>query len=348
MTAKSKKWLFAALATAVTLVAAAATLAYLILYYPNFNTEEGAGKKYIYIYDGDWDFGDLCQQISDSAGCCNISSFRMLASLRKYPENIKAGRYAIEPNMGNYELVKRLRSGSQAPVKLTFNNIRLLDDLADRIASQLMLTPADLLDRLTDPQLCESLGFTTQTIALMFIPNTYEVWWNISADNLIKRMKREYDAFWTLGRRKLATEIDLTPVEVSILASIVEEETSALDEYPVVAGLYINRMRRGMKLQADPTVKFAVGDFSLQRILNKHLEVDSPYNTYIYEGLPPGPVRIPSPASINAVLNPAQHKFLYMCAKEDFSGRHRFAVSLSDHNRNAEKYRKALNLNGIK
>jgi UPF0755 protein len=182
----------------------------------------------------------------------------------------------------------------------------------------------------------------------MFIPNTYEVYWNTPAEKLIERMKREYDVFWNNDRRRKAENIRLTPIEVSILASIVEEETAAPDEYPIVAGLYLNRLYKGMMLQADPTVKFAVGDFSLRRILNRHLEVDSPYNTYMYAGLPPGPIRIPSPKSIDAVLNHTVHNYLYMCAKEDFSGRHNFAVTLKEHNKNAEKYRAELNRRGIK
>lgn len=181
----------------------------------------------------------------------------------------------------------------------------------------------------------------------MFIPNTYEVYWDISIDGLLKRMKKEYDKFWNDSRKDKAAVIGLTPVEVSILASIVEEECTYTDEYPTVAGLYLNRIKRKQLLQADPTVKFAVGDFGLRRILNVHLETDSPYNTYKYEGLPPGPIRIPSIKGIDSVLNYAKHDYLYMCAKEDFSGRHNFAKTLAEHNKNAANYRNALNHSGI-
>jgi UPF0755 protein len=211
-----------------------------------------------------------------------------------------------------------------------------------------MLSAGDLMQRLTDTAYCASLGFNTETVKAMFIPNTYEVYWNISADRLISRMKREYDAFWTEQRLAKAKAIGLTPVEVSVLASVVEEETAVAAEYPVVAGLYINRLRRGMLLQADPTVRYAVGDFTLRRILFAHLETDSPYNTYIYSGLPPAPIRIPTMMGLDGVLNHAKHNYLYMAAREDFSGRHNFAVTLAEHNRNANRYRAELNRRNIK
>jgi UPF0755 protein len=182
----------------------------------------------------------------------------------------------------------------------------------------------------------------------MFIPNTYEVYWNISAEKLIERMKREYDAFWTEERRNQAQKARLTPLDVSILASIIEEESAMTDEYPTIAGLYINRLHRGIPLQADPTVKYALGDFAIQRILYEHLQIDSPYNTYLYTGLPPAPLRIPSLKGLESVLNYLKHNYLYMCAKEDFSGRHNFAVTLSEHNRNADRYRAELNRRGIR
>lgn len=182
----------------------------------------------------------------------------------------------------------------------------------------------------------------------MFIPNTYEVYWNTSAKNFMNRMKKEYDRFWNDSRKAKAKEIGMSPVEVAILASIVEEETAAYDEYPVVAGLYINRLKRNIPLQADPTVKFAWGDFTLQRILFSHLEIDSPYNTYKHTGLPPGPLRIPSIKGLDAVLNYQKHSYLYMCAKEDLSGRHNFAKTLAEHSRNAKKYQAELNRRKIK
>lgn len=302
---------------------------------------------YIYVDDRK-DFEDVCRQLTDSAACKDIRSFRWLADILKYPDAMRTGRYAVDPRMSNLDLLNNLRRGQQTATRITFNNIRFLEDLTKRLDEQLMLSSADLLTRLADSAYCDSLGFDLETIRCMFIPNTYEVYWNISPDGLLTRMKREYDNFWTADRKKKAETIGLTPIEVAILASIVEEETAVADEFPVVAGLYINRLHRGMLLQADPTVKYAVGDFMLQRILYAHLEIDSPYNTYIYAGLPPGPLRVPSIQGLNAVLNYARHNYLYMVAKEDFSGRHNFASTLTEHNRNANRYRQELNRRNIR
>jgi UPF0755 protein len=266
----------------------------------------------------------------------------------KYPENIKPGKYEIDSKLNYLELIRMLRSGKQVPVKLTFNNIRLKTDFAERIGAQLMFDSSTLLERLNDSTVDADLGFDAETILTMFIPNTYEMYWNTSVDDFLERMKKEYKRFWTQERLEKAEEIHLSPVEVSVLASIVEEETARKAEFPVVAGLYINRLRKGMLLQADPTVKFAVGDVTLKRILNYHLQIDSPYNTYKNPGLPPGPIRLPSISAIDGVLNYREHAYLYMCAKEDFSGEHNFAVTLSEHSANARRYQEALNKNHIR
>ena len=206
-----------------------------------------------------------------------------------------------------------------------------------------MIDSIDIANLLTEKSILQEYNFTKQTLPALFIPNTYQVYWNISAKDFLNRMFKEYKRFWTEERQNKAKAIGLTPIEVSILASIVEEETNNKSEKPMVAGLYINRLKKGMPLQADPTVKFAWQDFTLRRITNKHLTIDSPYNTYKITGLPPGPIRIPSPEGIDAVLNYSKHNYLYMCAKEDFSGTHNFASTLSEHNRNARKYWDALN-----
>ena len=278
-----------------------------------FTTEVVAFPGAVHI-DEKKDFGDLCRQLVDSAGCRRIGSFKQLAGMLKYPTNMRTGRYAVEPGMNNLALLNNLRRGHQEATRITFNNIRFKLDLAERLAGQLMIEEDDLLPLLVDSVYCASLGFTTETILALFIPNTYEVYWNISAEKLMQRMQREYKIFWNDARLAKAKEIGMTPVEVAILASIVEEETAAVDEYPIVAGLYINRLQRGIPLQADPTVKFAVGDFSLQRILFEHLEINSPYNTYKHAGLPPGPLRIPTIRGLDAVLNHMKHNYLYMCA----------------------------------
>lgn len=311
---------------------------------PNFKTPT---TTYIYI-DNNTDFDKVARLLEDSARMKNSGSFKRLADILDYPSSIRTGRYAIEPGMNNLTLLNNLRRGQHTATRITFNNIRFIEDLAERLDEQLMMDKYDILTLLEDPAFCDSLGFNTETVKAMFIPNTYEVYWNISAERLMQRMKREYDAFWTDQRLAKAEAIGLTPVEVSTLASIVEEETAAADEYPIVAGLYINRLHRGMLLQADPTVKFAVGDFSLRRILYKHLEIDSPYNTYLYSGLPPAPIRIPTIRGLDSVLNYTKHNYLYMTAKEDFSGRHNFAVTLSEHNRNANRYRAELNRRNIR
>lgn len=310
---------------------------------PNFMPEK---TSYVYIYP-EKDYDDLCRQLEDSAGCRNIRTFEQCARLLRYPTNMHTGRYLVKSGMNNWELLNRLRHGFQAPIRITFNNIRKKQDLAARLSEQLMVDKDELISLMDDSSYCESMGFTLSTIEAMFIPNTYEVYWNISAEKLMQRMKREYDAFWTNARQTKANRIGLSPVEVAVLASIVEEESAVADEYPTIAGLYINRLYKGMYLQADPTVKYAFGDFTLQRVLNVHKSVDSPYNTYMYGGLPPGPLRIPSIQSIDAVLNYKKHNYLYMCAKEDFSGRHNFASTLAEHNLNAKRYQEELNRRGI-
>lgn len=308
--------------------------------------EEKQDKILVYI-DNKKDYKELLEQLHTNK-LKDEAFFNNLAGYMKYPENIKSGRYIVDADISYLNLVRLLRSGKQTPVKLTFNNVRLKEQLVERIGEQLMFEPDSLLSRLTNPIVAESFGFDTVTFVSMFIPNTYEIYWDTSVDSFLKRMKTEYDKFWNEDRKAKAKNIGLSPEEVSVLSSIVEEETANIKEYPIVAGLYINRLHKGILLQADPTVKFAVGDVTLNRILYKHLEVDSPYNTYKYFGLPPGPIRIPSIQGIDAVLNYKKHNYLYMCAKEDFSGTHNFATTLSEHNRNARKYQDALNRAGIR
>ena len=311
---------------------------------PFFNVKE---TVYLYIDDRK-DYNDLLLQLQSTAKINDIRLFRKLAEALDYPQSMKTGRYAVTSKISCKDLLLNLKRGNQTPCKITFNNIRLKSELPENIGPQLMFGPAALQQSLNDPAIYSKYGFDEQTIQCMFIPNTYEMYWNISTERFLDRMKKEYDQFWTPERLKKAAGIPLSPVQVSTLASIVEEETIASDEYPVVAGLYINRLKKGMLLQADPTVKYAVGDFTLRRILYAHLEIDSPYNTYKHSGLPPGPIRIPSIKGLDAVLNHAHHQYLYMCAKEDFSGRHNFATTLAEHTRNAQRYQAALNKNNIR
>lgn len=305
-------------------------------------------EKTVYIYiDENKDYNSILKQLDTTAHVNDLVKFKKVADYYNYPKDIRTGRYAIEPDMTVKDVVSLLKGGHQAPVKLKFNNIRTKDDLAQRLSNQLMLSKEKILTALNDSLICADLGFNVETIDCMFIPNTYEVYWDISLDNFLKRMHTEYERFWTEERKQKANKEGLKPVEVSILAAIVEEECYFPDEYPMVAGLYLNRLRSGQMLQADPTVKYAIGDFSLKRILFVHLQVDSPYNTYRHEGLPPGPIRVPSIKVIDSVLNATKHNYLYMCAKEDFSGRHNFAETHAEHVLNANKYRTALNLRKI-
>jgi len=316
----------------------------MFFYIKNITSSRFDIDKTVYIkIDENKDYESLKDQLKNVAHINSIGNFEKVASFLDYPKNIKTGRYAIKPQMTVLEVVRLLKSGQQAPVKLTFNNIRTKDDLAMRLSEQLMISKQELDDALNNDEVCKGYGFTPQTIVSMFIPNTYEVYWNTSMDKFLNRMKNEYDKFWNESRVEKAKSLNLSQTEVSTLASIVEEECYFSDEYPIVAGLYLNRLRKGMLLQADPTVKYAVGDFTLRRVLNKHLAEDSPYNTYKYAGLPPGPIRIPSIKAIDAVLNYKKHDYLYMCAKEDFSSRHNFAVTHAEHARNAQKYQAALN-----
>ena len=344
MKKKSSKVIFGVVVLLILIVAASGGMIYNKLNAKAFNLREAT---FIYI-DGKKDYDDLLSQLESVGQIGDILFFKQLADRMKYSGNIKTGKYEIRPDMTYLELVRMLRSGQQFPVKLTFNNIRLKEDFAERIGEQLMFTSEALLAELNNPKRCQSLGFDTTTILTLFIPNTYEIYWNTSVDKFLERMKKEYDRFWTEERLAKARAISLSPVDVSILASIVEEETAVKEEFPIVAGLYINRLKKGMLLQADPTVKFAVGDVMLKRILIIHTQVESPYNTYRNTGLPPGPIRVPSISGIEGVLNHRNHPYLYMCAKEDFSGTHNFAITLSEHNQNARKYQAALNRNNIR
>jgi len=245
-------------------------------------------------------------------------------------------------------LVNMLKGGLQTPLNVTFNNVRTKEQLAGKVSKYLQTDSLAILQLFYDEKQIEKFGFNPETYSAMFIPNTYECYWTLSAEGFAERMKLEYDRFWNAERKIKAEEINLTPVEVTTLASIVQAEIAKNEELKRVAGLYINRLKTGMYLQADPTVKYAVGDYSIKRVLTVHLEVDSPYNTYKNTGLPPGPINFPETSAIDAVLNYEQHKYYYMCAKEDFSGYHNFASTLSEHNRNAAKYRAALNRNNIR
>jgi UPF0755 protein len=272
----------------------------------------------------------------------DMVSFAFLAKLNGLDKELKPGRYILRRNMTNLQAIKILKSGKQEPVKITFSYVRLTDELGEKLTKNISVTTEEFdeaLDKFVDSN---KEGFTKENIRCMFIPNTYEVYYNVTPDGLIERMNAEYHKFWNEDRTAKAKKLGLTPIEVSILASIVQAETVKEDEAPMIAGLDINRLKKNIALQADPTLVYASGDFSLKRVLNTHKEIDSPYNTYKNPGLPPGPINVPQIVNIDAVLNAVDHKYYYMCAKEDFSGYHNFAKNLDEHNVNARKYQKAL------
>ena len=272
----------------------------------------------------------------------DLISFSFLSKLMDYDEQVKPGRYLLQPNQSNIQAIRLLRAGIQEPVKITFNNVRLINDLSEKITRNLNMKSAEFEAALIKFAMNNSSGFNKDNVLTMFIPNTYEVYFNVSPDELVDRMHDEFKKFWNEERRRKAEAVGLTPVEVSILASIVQAESVKHDEAPIIAGLYINRLKKDIPLQADPTLVFAVGDFTLKRVLNEHKEIDSPYNTYRNRGLPPGPVNMPEIFAIDAVLNYKKSDYLYMCAKEDFSGRHNFTHSYRQHINNAQKYQQAL------
>jgi UPF0755 protein len=304
-------------------------------------------KEYLYIPTNST-FEDVVEIIDQKKLLINEKSFRWTAKQMKYDTHVKPGKYLLKPKMNNKELITMLRSGRQVPVDVIFNNIRTKDQLAAKIGEQIEAKPQAILNLMNDKDYVERLGFTTENLLSMFIPDTYEFYWNTSADKFLQRMKKEYDRFWTATKLAQAKKIDFTPVQVSVLASIVQMESNKEDEKPIIAGVYVNRLKRDWKLEADPTLVFALGDFSISRVLSIYKEIDSPYNTYMYNGLPPGPICLPTTASLNAVLNYIQHKYMFFCAKDDFSGYHAFASTYDQHMVNARRFQKALDRRGIR
>ena len=342
MEKKTKKRLIIAILGIILFGIAGVAHIYYYFFAPPFQITETA---YIYI-DRDDDVDSVYHKIAETGNPKQMHGFESLVRYQGYTP--KTGRYAIKPADNMRYLHRRLSMGYQTPVKLTIGSVRTLDRMARNVSRQLMIDSTEVATLLNDTAYIREIGYTKETLPALFIPNTYEVYWDMSAENFMARMQKEHKAYWNEKRMKQAEAIGLTPIEVATLASIVEEETANQAEKPMVAGLYINRLKRGMLLQADPTVKFSLQEFGLKRILFKHLEVDSPYNTYKYAGLPPGPIRVPSYQGLESVLNYTKHNYIYMCAKEDFSGTHNFAVTSAQHAANARKYQQALNRKGIR
>ncbi|MEZ4879483.1 MAG: endolytic transglycosylase MltG [Chitinophagales bacterium] len=279
----------------------------------------------------------------------NKSSFVFLAKRMNYPNVIKAGRYIINNNASNFSLVRKLRGGLQTPVKITFNNIKDKDDFITKMSNKLEFSYDELAAVIDDTAFQKSLGLNADNITTIFIANTYEFYWTVSAEKFVQKLYQEYERFWNDARKQQAKKINLNPTTVTILASIVQKESAKHDEQSRIAGVYINRLNKNMKLQADPTVLFALQKLGFsRRVTYNDLKVDSPYNTYKYAGLPPGPICFPEASTIKAVLNAENHNYLFFCAKEDFSGYHNFAVTWQEHQVNAKKYQQALNERAIK
>ena len=340
----NKKRIYIILIVCLVLMLSTATNFSLKLFRSNTNKQFDQG--YLYIPTGS-NLDDVVAIIKAQQILNNTESFKWVASKMNF-KNIKPGKYKITKGLSNIELVRLLRSGKQEPIKLTFQNIRLKTDFAGYIGKNFEIDSLAFLNMLDSIDLVRQYGFDEETIFCMFIPNTYEMYWNTSKEKFFERMQKEYVKFWHTERLAQAKAIGLSPVQASILASIVDQEALLNREMVRIAGVYMNRLNRGIKLEADPTVIFANGDFTVKRVLYKLLQKDSPYNTYKYNGLPPGPICMPSVAAIDAVLHFEKHNYIYFCAKEDFSGLHNFASNVTEHQMNAKKFQQALNNRGIK
>ncbi|MFK8101668.1 MAG: endolytic transglycosylase MltG [Saprospiraceae bacterium] len=312
------------------------------------NVPASLADPYLHIPTGT-SYEELLQLLQKKNIVLDISSFGWLAEQMSYNKpTVRPGRYKIEPAWSNRALISHLRGGKQSPVKLVLNHGRLLSDVAGKAAQFIEADSMEIITLLSDPKTIEAQGFQPETFMSMFIPNTYEFFWNTSAEQFVARMKKEHNSYWSKNKREeKAATLGLSPAEVYTLASIVERESNLKSERPIIAGVYWNRIQRGMLLQADPTVVFATKEFGLRRVLKRHLEIDSPYNTYKYPGLPPGPISMASISSIDAVLNRAKHDYIFFCAKPDSNGGHAFAKNLAGHNANARRYHRWLNQRGI-
>ena len=333
-----KKWI-AGIIAAIVIALVACTVPYLFMGAP----AEGLVKVRK---------GSTIDQIADSVKNHVDEAFgsrvaTMLKLMNAKVEN-REGAYRIEQGTSPFTAARRIKNGVQSGVKFTFNNVRTLDEWAQRWGDTFMDGADEMLKVLKDSAICAKYGKTPETIVCLLMPDTYEFYWNISPEKTLARFNDYYNDFWTNERKAKAQKLGLTPDEVSTIASIVEEETSKADERGKVARLYLNRYQQHMRLQADPTVKFALGDFSIKRITQPMTQVKSPYNTYRVDGLPPGPIRLPEKSTIDAVLDAPQHDYMYMCARADFSGYHDFTRDYASHLDNAHRYQAALNNRGIK
>lgn len=317
--------------------------------YVKYLASNTSNNKKVYLYiPTNATYQNVLDSIKKGGFLPNEKTFIKVADEKSYKNKIKPGRYGIEPGMNNRAIINMLIAGNQEPVNVSFQNIRLKGNFCKFISKKLELDSSQLIQLLDSETYIQQYGFNKENIYTLFIPNEYEIFWNTNADEFFKRMHKEYQLFWNKERLAKANALNLTPQQVSILASIVDSEALMDNEMPKIAGLYLNRLNKRIKLEADPTVIFANNDFTIRRVLNKHLRKESPYNTYLNQGLPPGPISMPSIKAIDAVLNHDNNDYIYMCAKEDFSGYHNFSASVTEHLKNAKKFQEALNKRNIK
>lgn len=338
----------------ITLISGLFTLAILVyvgidlynrIYRPNVVLKAN-DSNFFFIHTGAT-YQNVLDSLTQKGIITNRNTFDWVAEKKHYKHKIKPGRYRIESGMSNDDLVNLLRSGNQSPLKLTIQNHKSAQHLAGYLSHQLELDSLSFLRLLQNPDTLKRYGFNTDNILCMFIPNTYEFYWNTDAYKCFKKMHREYQKYWSTERLEKASKIGLSNIDVCILASIVQQESYIESQKPTIAGVYINRLRKGMALQSDPTLIFAIGDYTIRRVLNSHKSIESPYNTYKHKGLPPGPIIMPDPSSQNAVLNYEKHAYLFFCAREDFSGYHNFAETYAQHLVYARRYQYALDTSKI-
>ncbi|MBK6785783.1 MAG: endolytic transglycosylase MltG [Saprospiraceae bacterium] len=325
-------------------------LAYYLLH-PLFETAIKNEKEnpYILFIPPGSGFDDVFQILTRDSVLQNPSGFIKSAKLLKYKkEEVPPGKYIFNNTQSTKEVISKLRSGNQDPVNVVVNNVRTIEDLAGKIDEYFEVDSLTILEYFKQPEIQQEYKVNDETLMTLFIPNTYQMFWTTKPEKLLERMKKEHDKFWTQANLDKIKKWNLSPIQAYTLASIVEKESNYKPERPAIAGVYLNRIQQGMKLQADPTVVFATGQYDLKRVLYSHLEYDSPYNTYMYEGIPPGPIYMPSISSLEAVINAEKHNYIFFCAKADNSGQHVFASTLQEHNKNAELFSNWLNSIGIK
>lgn len=341
MNSNKKKQLFILAALCLALLVGGVSL--------GFISANRTGQTVSLFVDADDTPDSVLYKVDEIGEPFSVLGLRGFMTVSRYGAHVHPGRYDIDPGTSIYRLFRRLRAGQQTPVRLVIPaSLRTVEALAAKLGDNLQADSAAWMALFRDTVALKEFKVDTSTLPCLFIPDTYEVFWTVEPIVVLRKMRKNYRRFWTDARLLKAREAGLSPYEVVTLASIVEQETANEAEKPMVAGMYINRLRQGMKLQADPTVKFALRRFDLRRILHEHLAVESPYNTYHVEGLPPGPICLPSKSSVESVLNYARHPYIYMCAKEDFSGTHNFAATYADHLANARRYSAALDSRGIK